>query len=59
MVRLKEVIGRITNGFYSTRRFYSIEDANKQLQSYLREYNNFPMQPLDWKSPIEVLRDLF
>ena len=45
--------------FYSTRRFYSIEDANKQLQSYLREYNNFPMQPLDWKSPIEVLRDYF
>ena len=45
--------------FYSTRRFYSIEDANKQLQSYLREYNNFPMQPLDWKSSIEVLRDYF
>ena len=43
--------------FYSTHRFYSIEDANKQLQSYLREYNNFPMQPLDWKSPIEMLRD--
>src|SRR5699024_2019638 len=34
--------------FYSTRRFYSIEDANKQLQAYLKEYNNFPMQPLNW-----------
>ena len=45
--------------FYSTRRFYSIEDANKQLQSYLREYNNFPMQPLKWKSPIKMLRDYF
>ena len=45
--------------FYSTRRFYSIEDANKQLQLYLREYNNFPMQPLNWKSPIEMLRDYF
>ena len=45
--------------FYSTHRFYSIEDANKQLQSYLREYNNFPMQPLKWKSPIEMLRDYF
>ena len=43
--------------FYATHRFYSIEDANKQLQSYLKEYNNFPMQPLDWKSPIEMLRD--
>ena len=45
--------------FYSTRRFYSIEDANKQLQSYLRKYNNFPMQPLKWKSPIKMLRDYF
>ena len=45
--------------FYSTRRFYSIEDANKQLQAYLKEYNNFPMQPLNWKSPIELLRDYF
>ena len=45
--------------FYATRRFYSIEDANKQLQLYLREYNNFPMQPLNWKSPIEMLRDYF
>ena len=43
--------------FYATHRFYSIEDANKQLQLYLREYNNFPMQPLNWKSPIELLRD--
>lgn len=45
--------------FYATHRFYSIEDANKQLQLYLREYNNFPMQPLNWKSPIELLRDYF
>ena len=45
--------------FYATHRFYSIEDANKQLQLYLREYNNFPMQPLNWKSPIEMLRDYF
>ena len=45
--------------FYATHRFYSIEDANMQLQLYLREYNNFPMQPLNWKSPIELLRDYF
>ena len=45
--------------FYSTHRFYSIEDANKQLQVYLSEYNNFPMQSLNWKSPIELLRDYF
>lgn len=43
--------------FYSTHRFYSLEDANNQLQIYLKEYNNFPMQPLNWKSPNESLRD--
>ena len=45
--------------FYNCHRFYSLEDANKQLQVYLREYNNFPMQPLNWKSPNELLRDYF
>lgn len=45
--------------FYNCHRFYSLEDANKQLRIYLREYNNFPMQPLDWKSPNEKLRDYF
>jgi len=43
--------------FYATHRFYSLEDANKQLKVYLKEYNNFPMQPLNWKSPNEVFRD--
>lgn len=45
--------------FYATHRFYSLEDANKQLQEYLKEYNNFPMQPLNWRSPNELLRDYF
>lgn len=43
--------------FYSSHRFYSLEDANKQLREYLKEYNNFPMQPLNWKTPNELLRD--
>ncbi len=43
--------------FYSTHRFYSLEDANNQLLVYLKEYNNFPMQPLNWKSPNKSLRD--
>lgn len=43
--------------FYSTHRFYSLEDANSQIKCYLREYNNFLMQPLDWHSPNEVLHD--
>ena len=45
--------------FYATHRFFSLEDANKQLQEYLKEYNKFPMQPLNWKSPNEMLRDYF
>lgn len=44
---------------YLSHRFYSLEDANRQLQVYLKEYNNFPMQPLNWKSPNEWLRDYF
>jgi len=45
--------------FYATHRFYSLEDANKQLYEYLKEYNNFPMQPLNWQSPNDLLRDYF
>ena len=45
--------------FYASHRFYSLDDANKQLKVYLKEYNNFPMQPLKWKSPNELLRDYF
>lgn len=45
--------------FYRNRRFYSLGDAKDQLKIYLKEYNNFPMAPLDWKSPNEFLRDHF
>lgn len=44
--------------FYATHTFYSFEDFAKQLKIYnRRDYNNFPMRPLDWKTPNEVLRD--
>ena len=43
--------------FYRHRRFYSLEDARLQIRKYNQEYNNFPMQPLNWKSPNEYLRD--
>lgn len=43
--------------FYKHNRFYSLDDARKQARRYLREYNNFPMAPLNWKSPSEFLRD--
>lgn len=45
--------------FYKTHRFYSLEDARKQIRVYNKEYNNFPMQPLKWKSTNEYLRDYF
>ncbi len=42
--------------FYATHTFYSFEDFSKQLKIYNRkDYNNFPMRPLGWKTPKEVL----
>ena len=44
--------------FYATHTFYSFEDFAKQLKGYnQRDYNTFPMRPLGWKSPNQVLRD--
>ena len=41
--------------FYASHTFYSFEDFNVQLARRNREYNNFPMRPLGWKSPRETL----
>lgn len=41
--------------FYATHSFYSFQDFKKQLAVHSRKYNNFPMRPLNWKSPREVL----
>ncbi len=44
--------------FYATHTFYSFEDFSKQLKVYnRRDYNNFPMRPLGWKTPQQVLND--
>lgn len=44
--------------FYATHTFYSFEDFAKQLKVYnYRAYNHFPMRPLDWKAPAQVLTD--
>lgn len=44
--------------FYATHLFYSFEDFAKQLKIYnRRDYNNFPMRPLGWKSPNKVLQE--
>lgn len=41
--------------FYATHTFYSFEDFAKQLKVHNRKYNKFPMRPLNWHSPQEVL----
>ena len=44
--------------FYATHLFYSFEDFARQLKAYNRkDYNDFPMRPLGWKTPDEVLRE--
>ena len=44
--------------FYANKKFYSLEDANKQLQRYQRWDNNFPLLVLGRKSPIQYWREL-
>ncbi len=41
--------------FYATHKFYSFDDFKKQLAVHRRNYNNFPMRPLGWKTPREFL----
>lgn len=41
--------------FYASHRFYSFDDFKRQLAVRQRQYNNFPMRPLNWRSPKQVL----
>ncbi len=41
--------------FYALRKFFSFDDFKKQLATRQRRYNNFPMRPLNWRSPKTVL----
>lgn len=41
--------------FYASHKFYSLKDFAVQLDAHNRRYNNFPMRPLGWKSPREVM----
>ena len=41
--------------FYASHHFYSFEDFKAQLAVRQRAYNNFPMRPLGWHSPKQVL----
>ena len=39
--------------FYYKRKFERFEEFEKKLGYWEKEYNNFPMKPLGWKSPNE------
>jgi transposase InsO family protein len=41
--------------FYASHKFYSFEDFQKQLAVWQYKYNDFPMRPLSWRSPKQVL----
>ena len=41
--------------FYASHKFYSFADFKAQLAVHLRNYNNFPMRPLNWSSPKNTL----
>ena len=41
--------------FYASHKFYSFEDFQKQLAVWQYQYNDFPMRPLNWRSPKQVL----
>ena len=41
--------------FYASHRFYSFQDFKDQLAVRERAYNNFPIRPLAWRSPKQVL----
>ena len=42
--------------FYASHKFYSFEDFKNQLAVRERTYNNFPMRPIYWHSPRQVLK---
>jgi transposase InsO family protein len=41
--------------FYASHKFYSFVDFQKQLAVWQYKYNDFPMRPLNWRSPKQVL----
>jgi len=43
--------------FYYKRKFKSFEEFERKLGYWEKEYNNFPMKPLGWKSPNEKLKE--
>ena len=42
--------------FYASHTFFSFDDFKKQLAVHSRNYNNFPMRPLNWNSPAYYIK---
>ena len=43
--------------FYYKRIFVSFKDFKEKLRRWEKEYNDFPMKPLEWKSPNEKYKE--
>ena len=43
--------------FYYKKTFCSFEDLVSRSKYWIKEYNNFPMRPLKWKSPKEMIKE--
>ena len=43
--------------FYASHKFFSFLDFQKQLAVRQRQYNAFPIRPLNWRSPNQTLAD--
>ena len=57
-VKVESIHRKDNERFYATHTFYSFEDFCNQLKLYnSRDYNNFPMRPLGWRSPRQVLNN--
>lgn len=46
---------RKDNDWFYTRKFINYNELKRELSIYARKYNDFPMRPLGWLSPIEYL----
>ena len=46
------------NRFYKFLKFYNFDDLQKQMRAYLKRSNNIGMTPLNYKTPIEVRKEL-
>ncbi|NMA05359.1 MAG: transposase family protein [Acholeplasmataceae bacterium] len=46
---------RKDNNYFYTKTYINENDLTKSLTKYVREYNNFPIRPLGWLSPIEYI----